>query len=169
MIAQRVQLLTAVLAKGLNKLGYSTNDTPVFDTIKVTGGAKTQDEIRQAALSAEINLRYYDDGGVGISLDEITGVADLEHLFAVFGADAGQIEISTLADEINLDYAEGYGRNTEYLTHPVFNSYHSETEMMRYINKLAKRDLSLTHSMIPLGILHHEVERNGRNVACDVA
>ena len=151
LIAQRVQLLTAVLAKGLNQLGYITNDTPVFDTIKVNGGSKSQDEIRQAALAAEINLRYFDNGDISIALDELTSVADLADLFTIFGAADNEVDIATLADEVNLDYDDGYGRNTEYLTHPVFNSYHSETEMMRYINKLAKRDLSLTHSMIPLG------------------
>ncbi|MCP5094106.1 MAG: aminomethyl-transferring glycine dehydrogenase [Chloroflexi bacterium] len=150
-IAQRVQLLTAVLAKGLRQLGYTVNDTPTFDTVKLSGGARTQDDVQKAALAHEINLRYFDDGGIGVSLDEITTVADLEHLFEIFGATDGQIDIPALADSINLTYAAQFARNTEYLTHPVFNSYHSETEMMRYINRLEARDLSLTHSMIPLG------------------
>jgi glycine dehydrogenase len=150
-IAQRVQLLTAVLAKGLQQLGYTVNNTPLFDTVKVSGGSRSQDEIQKAALEHEINLRYFEDDGVGISLDEITVVADLEHLFEIFGAAAGQIDIPAIADSINLTYDPAFARNTDYLTHPVFNSYHSETEMMRYINRLEARDLSLTHSMIPLG------------------
>jgi glycine dehydrogenase len=150
-IAQRMQLLTAVLATGLQKLGYTTNNAPVFDTITVTGGPRTQAQIRQAALSMEINLRYDANGAVGISLDEITEVEDIEHLFAIFGATDGQLDVAELADGIELDYGPLHGRTSPYLTHPVFNSYHSETEMMRYIVRLQSRDLSLTHSMIPLG------------------
>ncbi len=149
-MGQRVQLLTAVLAQGLNELGYTTNNTPIFDTIQISGGPRTQDEIRTVALAQEINLRYFADGRIGISLDELTDVADLERLFAVFGAEE-PLNIPGLADGVVLQYGEGYGRTSDYLTHPVFNRYHSETEMMRYITKLAKRDLSLTHSMIPLG------------------
>ncbi|HID50969.1 MAG TPA: aminomethyl-transferring glycine dehydrogenase [Anaerolineae bacterium] len=149
--AQRVKLLTAVLAQALNQLGYTTNDTPIFDTLKISGGPRSQAEIEQAALSREINLRYYDDGATGISLDELVKVAELETLLEIFGAEAGQFDLAVLADEASLEYEGSYGRTSPYLTHPVFNSYHSETEMMRYINKLQARDLSLTHSMIPLG------------------
>jgi glycine dehydrogenase len=150
-IAQRVRLLTAVLAKGLGRLGYEVNDAPVFDTIKVTGGSLNQEQIKVAALASEINLRYFADGGIGISLDEITLVQDLQKLFAIFGGDSTQLEVDTLADQVTLEYGAPHQRHSAYLTHEVFNSYHSETEMMRYINRLEGRDLSLTHSMIPLG------------------
>ena len=149
--AQRVKLLTAVLAQALNQLGYATNDTPIFDTLKISGGPRRQAEIEEAALAQEINLRYYDDGAVGVSLDELVEVAELETLLTIFGAEPGQFDLAALADEASLEYEGAYGRTSPYLTHPVFNSYHSETEMMRYINKLQARDLSLTHSMIPLG------------------
>jgi glycine dehydrogenase len=150
-IARRVRLLTAVLSKGLTQLGYTVNDSPVFDTLTVSGGPHSQEQIRQAALSAEVNLRYFPDGRIGISLDEITLAADLEKLFAIFGAETGEIDLFTLADETELSYERPFERASDFLTHPVFNSYHSETEMMRYINRLEARDLSLTHSMIPLG------------------
>jgi len=150
-IARRVQLLTAVLHNGLSQLGYTINEHPIFDTITVSGGPKTQDEIREAALVKEINLRYFADGRTGISLDEIAEAYEIEHLFAIFGAKPGQFDVYAMADDADLTYPETYARTSDFLTHPVFNSYHSETEMMRYINRLEARDLSLTHSMIPLG------------------
>ena len=150
-IARRVQLLTAVLHQALSKLGYTLNDGPIFDTITVSGGPKSQEQIREAALNHEINLRYWADGRIGISLDEIVETAELEQLFAIFGAAEGQFNVAEMADAINLAYPEAHARTSDFLTHPVFNSYHSETEMMRYINRLEARDLSLTHSMIPLG------------------
>ncbi len=150
-IAQRVHLLTLVLARGLQQLGYTLENENVFDTLKISGGPRNQEEIRAAALAREVNLRYFADGAVGVSLDEITLVKDLETLFAVFGAAEEQLDVATLADGVTLAYEQPHARTSGYLTHPVFNSYHSETEMMRYINKLESRDLSLTHSMIPLG------------------
>ena len=149
-IARRVHLLTAVLAKGLQQLGYTIENDNFFDTIKVSGGPRNQDEIHKAALAHEINLRYFDGGAIGISLDEITIVQDLEHLFEVFGATEA-LDLDELADSVEMAYTAVHARTSEFLTHPVFNSYHSETEMMRYINKLEAKDLSLIHSMIPLG------------------
>lgn len=150
-IAQRVHLLTMVLAQGLQQLGYTVNETAVFDTLKISGGPRSQAQIRAAALAQEVNLRYYDDGAVGVSLDEITLIKDLKQLLALFGAADNQFDLETIADGLTLSYAAPHTRTSPYLTHPVFNSHHSETEMMRYINKLQSRDLSLTHSMIPLG------------------
>ena len=149
-IAQRVRLLTAVLAKGLHQLGYRVNEAPVFDTLKVSGGSRSPDELLQAALDREINLRQYDDT-VGISLDETTTVHDLYELLAVFSAGEAEIDVAALADEVELAYAIPYERTSDYLTHPVFNTFHSETEMLRYIHRLQGRDLSLAYSMIPLG------------------
>ena len=150
-IARRVRLLTAVLSSGLQQLGYTVNAAPIFDTITVSDGPRNQKEIRAEALAHSINLRYDSDGTVGISLDEITLVQDLQDLFTIFGAQTSQIDLEALADAVTIEYDATHQRTSDYLTHPVFNSYHSETEMMRYITKLASRDLSLTHSMIPLG------------------
>ncbi len=148
-IARRVRLLTGVLASGLGKLGYTINDAPVFDTLKISGGPRAQAEIKKAAQTLEVNLRYYDDGAVGVALDEAVGAGDLAKLFAIFGA--GEMDIEALADNIGLDYAAPHQRASEFMTHPVFCRYQSETEMMRYIYRLQERDLSLTHSMISLG------------------
>ena len=151
-IAARVRLLTGVMARGLLDLGYTLeNSHPVFDTLRVSGGRRQDIELRGAALARGINLRYYPDGSAGISLDESTTVEDLEALFEVFGAKDGELEIGTLADGVALDYPDPIGRRSEFLTHPVFNSYLTETEMMRYLKRLENRDISLVHSMIPLG------------------
>ena len=147
-IAARVHLLTSVLADGLRQAGYQLNTEPVFDTLKISGGPRDQAAIQDAAQSNEINLRYYDDGSVGVTLDEATSVDELQALFAVFGVTAG---VEALADSATMDFGDLHQRHGDFLTHPVFNSYHSETKMMRYITWLQNRDLSLTHSMIPLG------------------
>ncbi|HRO25520.1 MAG TPA: glycine dehydrogenase (aminomethyl-transferring), partial [Promineifilum sp.] len=150
-IATRVHLLTEVMAAGLKQLGYEVNAHPVFDTLTIRGGRRGDIELRGAALAHEVNLRYNDDGSVGLSLDETVTVTDLETLFAVFGAKEGEIDIDALADAADLDYAEPLRRASDFMTHPVFNSYLSEMEMMRYIKRLENRDISLVHSMIPLG------------------
>ncbi len=146
-IAKRTHLFTKMLAQGLQSLGFETNSQPVFDTITVFAGQK-QAAIRKAALLAEINLRYDDDGNVGISLDEKVTVAELETLFAVFGGDA--IDVAALAQNTAIDFAD-FGRTSPYMQQKIFNSFHSETEMLRYIKRLESRDLSLAFSMIPLG------------------
>ncbi len=148
-IAKRVQLLAGILKKGLSDGGYTVNDAPIFDTITASGGGKSQAAIRQDALANQINLRYNADGSVGVSLDEPTTVAEIETLFKIFGV-APDSDAAALADDIALDYGD-LARQTPFLTHPVFNSYRSETEMLRYIAKLASRDLSLAYSMISLG------------------
>ena len=147
-IARRVRLLTGVLAAALQDAGYTLNEAPVFDTLKISGGPRTQAEIHGAALAAEVNLRYFDDGAISVSLDEATGRSDLQKLFGIFGVEG---DLEGLADGVKLGYAAPHQRASEFLTHPVFNIYQSETEMMRYIARLQKRDLSLAHSMIPLG------------------
>ncbi|GAB4446688.1 MAG: aminomethyl-transferring glycine dehydrogenase [Anaerolineae bacterium] len=149
-IAQRVQLLTDVLARALAGGGYSLGDAPVFDTLKIGGGPRSQAEIESAALGKGINLRYFDDGAVGVSLDETVTVADLRDLLDCFGvADA---DIEALAAQASLAYPAPFARGgSEILSHPVFHSYRSETDMLRYMHQLQARDLSLTHSMIPLG------------------
>ena len=149
-IATRVRLLTGVLAAGLRQLGYTVNDAPVFDTLTVSGGPRGAAELREAALGHGVNLRTWGDA-IGVSLDEPATVEDLEMLFEVFGAQSGQIDVEALADSVRLEYDAPFQRQSDFLTHPVFNSYLSETEMMRYIKRLENRDISLVHSMIPLG------------------
>jgi glycine dehydrogenase len=149
-IAQRVRLLTLLLAQALRELGYTVNEQPVFDTLRISGGPRKPAELMETAVSHQINLRPYDEG-VGVSLDEATTTEELHTLLTIFGAAEGQFDLAAIADSLSLDYDDTFQRSSDYLTHPVFNSYHSETEMLRYIQKLQNRDLSLTHSMIPLG------------------
>ncbi|MDJ0754708.1 MAG: aminomethyl-transferring glycine dehydrogenase [Ardenticatenaceae bacterium] len=150
-IARRVQLLTRLLARVLQDGGYTLASTSYFDTIKIVDGPRKAAAVQQAALADEINLRYYDDGAVGITLDEPTTLDELKRLAAVFGLDPAAIDWHELALNINLSFGENHNRQTSILPQEIFNHYHTETEMVRYIYRLQSKDLSLVHSMIPLG------------------
>ncbi|MGD1506296.1 aminomethyl-transferring glycine dehydrogenase [Vibrio harveyi] len=149
-IARRTHHMTAILAAGLTKGGFELAHNSFFDTITINTGAKTE-ELYAKALAADINLRKLGTQ-LGVSFDETTTVADVEALFAVFGV---KEEVAALSTEIaGNEFAaipEALRRTTEYLTHPVFNTHHSETQMMRYLKQLENKDFSLTHGMIPLG------------------
>jgi len=151
LIASRVKLLTEVLAEGLKRLGYELSPAIRFDTVTVLKGPRDQADLITRALDKRINLRPYENGAVGISLDEAATIDDLSDLFSIFTTGAEHLEVEDLAKAVDIEYPAGFGRSTEMLTHPVFHRYHSETEMLRYIHRLQARDLSLTHSMIPLG------------------
>ncbi|HCG7230474.1 TPA: aminomethyl-transferring glycine dehydrogenase [Vibrio parahaemolyticus] len=149
-IARRTHHMTAILAAGLTKGGFELAHNSFFDTITINTGEKTQD-LYTKALVADINLRVL-PGKLGISLDETTTVADVEALFAVFGVKEDVTALSTeIAGNEFAAIPESLRRTSEYLTHPVFNTYHSETQMMRYLKQLENKDFSLTHGMIPLG------------------
>ncbi|HHY0394190.1 TPA: aminomethyl-transferring glycine dehydrogenase [Vibrio parahaemolyticus] len=149
-IARRTHHMTAILAAGLTKGGFELAHNSFFDTITINTGEKTQD-LYTKALAADINLRAL-PGKLGISLDETTTVADVEALFAVFGVKEDVAALSTeIAGNEFAAIPEALRRTSEYLTHPVFNTYHSETLMMRYLKQLENKDFSLTHGMIPLG------------------
>ncbi len=151
-IARRVRDLTAVLARGLRDLGHEVLTEVWFDAIRVrpSGGSEA---VLQQARSHRINLRDFGDGTLGVALDETVRPGDLDDLFAVFNGggtpafDARGLAASTIAPEL----PDALRRTSAYLTHEVFNRYHSETEMLRYLHKLESRDLSLNQSMIPLG------------------
>ncbi|KIP67059.1 glycine dehydrogenase [Vibrio harveyi] len=149
-IARRTHHMTAILAAGLTKGGFELAHNSFFDTITINTGAQTED-LYAKALAADINLRKLGTQ-LGVSFDETTTVADVETLFAVFGV---KEEVAALSIEIaGNEFAaipEALRRTTEYLTHPVFNTHHSETQMMRYLKQLENKDFSLTHGMIPLG------------------
>ncbi|KHF17092.1 glycine dehydrogenase [Vibrio parahaemolyticus] len=149
-IARRTHHMTAILAAGLTKAGFELAHNSFFDTITINTGEKTQD-LYTKALAADINLRAL-PGKLGISLDETTTVADVEALFAVFGVKEDVAALSTeIAGNEFAAIPEALRRTSEYLTHPVFNTHHSETQMMRYLKQLENKDFSLTHGMIPLG------------------
>ena len=148
-IARRVHRLTAILAAGLAKLGQRVATTAFFDTITVAGCAASA-AIVERARAAGMNFRRLDDGSLGISLDETATREDVEAIWRVFsGAAPGfsVADLETAPDAIPAALA----RATAFLTHPVFNLHHSETEMLRYLRKLADKDLALDRSMIPLG------------------
>ncbi|WP_343291653.1 aminomethyl-transferring glycine dehydrogenase [Vibrio harveyi] len=149
-IARRTHHMTAILAAGLTKGGFELAHNSFFDTITINTGVQTE-ELYAKALTADINLRKLGTQ-LGVSFDETTTVADVEALFAVFGV---KEEVAALSTEIaGNEFAaipEALRRTTEYLTHPVFNTHHSETQMMRYLKQLENKDFSLTHGMIPLG------------------
>ena len=144
-IAERVHALTCTLRTGLEELGFTTGTSPCFDTLSVGVPLETAVELLDAARAKQINLRAIDSTHIGISLDETTTSVDVEEILQVFGAQTS-LESAPVSN-IPIDLQ----RKSSYLTHPVFNSYHSETEMLRYIHKLQTKDLSLVNAMIPLG------------------
>jgi glycine dehydrogenase len=151
-IASHVHDLTKTLAEGLRRAGHSIRHADFFDTLRVDLDGRSQEQVREAAEQHRINLRYYDDGSVGVALDETTTAEDLDALFTIFGATNGRkLYAHEIAEALDSGYDGPMQRQTAYLEHPVFNEYHSEAELTRYIHKLSGRDLSLTHSMIPLG------------------
>jgi glycine dehydrogenase len=151
-IAARVHHRTETLAAGLRKLGCTVRDDVFFDTIRVAPAGKTAGAIRAAAEKKRINLRYFEGGDIGVSLDELTTVADVNDLLAVFnGGAAPAFDYDALAKDVDARYDERFARTSAFCTHPVFRRHHSETEMQRYMRTLESRDLSLTHSMIALG------------------
>lgn len=158
-IALRTQGFTGALMKGLARLGHETIGVgPVFDTIRIRlgkGRTHASRQVADAARERSINLREYGDGTLGVMLDETADRALIADLLAAFnfghytGFDVDEL-MQEAADEGLLDLGT-FHRTSSYLTHPVFHRYHSETDMLRYIFKLMGRDLSLAHSMIPLG------------------
>ena len=149
-IAQRVHYLTVMLAQALRALGYTLRHDTYFDTLRVSGGPCTGEDIFERAALRDINLRLYDDGDVGVALDETVSGAELADLIAVFAnTDVAGFEES--AFDVDAQIPAPFHRTSEFLTHPIFNRYHSETELLRYIQRLENKDLSLTWSMIPLG------------------
>ena len=150
-IAQRIHRLTIILAEGLRQLGHTVPTQHFFDTITVTTGNATE-FVMAAARSEKINLRYVDMNTVGISLDEKATPGDIEKLFNIFTHDRGdEVSLDEIDSRVKISLPKALIRTSEYLTHPVFNKYHSETDLMRYMRKLADKDLALDRSMIPLG------------------
>jgi glycine dehydrogenase len=150
-IARRVHRVTHILAQGLRKLGYEVGPELFFDTLAVNLGNRRSKDIITTAEKAEINLRAIDAQTIGVSLDETTSLEDLQRLLAVFnGGREIDFSLENLAGD-EPSFPAPFARSRPFLTHPVFNTHHSETEMLRYIKRLESRDLSLTVSMIPLG------------------
>jgi glycine dehydrogenase len=151
-IALRTHGLAKLTAKGLEKLGLTLGTSSYFDTLMVQVDAATQAKVKALATEAKINFRYQ-EGAVFIAFDEAKTLADAQQVLAIFAGAKGLSSpfSAEMADSLQLEWPAALVRTSAYLTHPVFNNYHSEHEMLRYIKKLESKDLSLVHSMISLG------------------
>ena len=150
-IARRVHRMTRIMAEGLRRLGFEITNTIYFDTITIKIPNSSR-RIAARAREVEINLRVIDNDHIGITFDETITRPVIRTLLKVFSSSAGEnIDINDLDEYIDECIPEEYLRQTDILTHPVFDLYHSETEMMRYMRWLARRDIALDRAMIPLG------------------
>lgn len=147
-IAEKVHGMASTLSDALNKLGVYQTNTAFFDTIVVKANAK---KVKTIAEKNEVNFFYIDDETISISLNETILFNDINQVISIFAEATGKqtFEVSDYSSEIN--YPVHLTRKSEFLKHEVFNKYHSETSLMRYIKKLERKDLSLNHSMIALG------------------
>lgn len=150
-IASRVHGLAKVLDKGLKKLEYKQLNDVYFDTVKVKAGS-AYDEIRRKAIAAQMNFRFIDFETIGISVDETTTLKDVETIVSIFAsAKSKVVSVADAAKNLNIEWDEKFIRKSNFMLHPVFNSHHTEHEMLRYMHSLEMKDLSLNFSMIPLG------------------
>jgi glycine dehydrogenase len=147
-IADKVHNSASTLASTLSKMGLEQTNTSFFDTLQVKANAA---KVKEVAENNEVNFYYQDDNTVLISINETTSISDLNEIVKIFAEAENKkaIEISELSETNNIDTT--LNRTSDFLTLDVFNSYHSETELMRYIKKLERKDLALNHSMISLG------------------
>ncbi len=150
-IAGRIHGLTKLLATGIKALGLRQVNENYFDTIKIAVPNKLA--IKKIAEACGVNFRYFEDNHIGISLDETSSLGSLKTILGIFTTLDGKSEYTLpLSDgELQLEWPSSLIRKTSYLTHPVFNTHHSEHEMLRYIKRLENKDLSMVHSMISLG------------------
>ncbi|MFY0674217.1 MAG: aminomethyl-transferring glycine dehydrogenase [Bacteroidia bacterium] len=153
-IATRIHGMAKITESALAKLGISNHNKEYFDTLMLHVDESKYEAIKAEAEARMINLRYFNDGvHIGVAFDETVDLDDLGELVSVFttayGTDA--IDVVALAEGMDTAYNGSLQRESEILTHPIFSLYHSETEMLRYLKRLENKDLSLAHSMIPLG------------------
>ena len=151
-IALRIHAFTGFLANELLKFGYKQLNDKYFDTLKVElPAAISVSALRENALECNVNLRYFEDGQVGISIDETTQVTDIGTLLHIFSEAAGIDYLLEEAIPSQIYFDKTFIRTSDFLQHDVFKKYHTETELMRYIKRLERKDISLAHSMISLG------------------
>lgn len=154
-IAERIHGLTKIAAGGLKELGFTLDNEHFFDTLTVHVQNKgKQEAIRQLALDREMNFRFYEDTRIGLSFDEVKDLDDVAEILEIF-ADTTDKKLDDFvirqSESVEIELPDGLVRSSSYMEHPVFNLYHSEHEMLRYLKKLENKDLSLVHSMISLG------------------
>jgi glycine dehydrogenase len=151
-IAERIHGLAVVLAEGLRQLGFDVAAETYFDTIRVRLTKMQSEPILFRANEAGINLRRHEDHSIGIALDEVSTEDEIRRLMEIFvGHDRLPFHVRTLSQSVTTSFPGNLARTSAYLTHEVFNRSHAEHEMLRYIHRLEAKDLSLVHSMIPLG------------------
>jgi glycine dehydrogenase len=148
-IAGRVNGLAIVLDGELRKLGLRQLNEHYFDTLKISGADSSR--VQASALKKELNFRYFNDGSIGVSLDESTSSEDIRDIVGVFAEAAGKSTTSISLNGQDSKWPSSLIRTSRFLSHPVFNTHHSEHEMLRYIKRLENKDLSMVHSMISLG------------------
>lgn len=151
-IATRIHNITVFLEEQITRLGYNQLNKQYFDTLRFTlPDHHSAQDIRTIALSKEVNLRYFENGDVGLSVDETTDVAAVNVLLSIFAvaAEKDYTKIDHIPEVSHI--SENLKRKTDFMTHEVFHKYHTETELMRYIKRLDRKDISLAHSMISLG------------------
>lgn len=153
-MAQRIHHAASALGSDLMSTGFELVHASYFDTLRIKSDSRTK-RVKVIAENRGINFRYFNNGDIGITLDETISYSDLADIMDCFamasGRQMGKNGLEKFLNSSQLMIDKGLQRTTPFLTHPVFNTYHSETELMRYIKKLENRDLSLTSSMIPLG------------------
>ena len=149
-IVMRINGLASVFAAGMKKLGMSPKSDLFFDTVTIDVGAGKAAGIVAAAAAKGSNLRLFDDAHVTVAFDETTQLEDVDMLFEVFSGAAAPFTAASIAGDVESNYGE-FKRSSTFLQQSVFNKYHSEHEMLRYLARLEAKDLSLCHSMIPLG------------------
>lgn len=155
-IAEKIHALAKILSAALSESGYVQVNRNYFDTLKISfeNDSDKISEIRKLAEIRKINFRYFDNA-IGISISEVTSVEDVKEIISVFAEavskDFKDADFKKISETVDANYPREFARESEYLTHSVFNTHHSETELLRYMKNLENKDLSLTTSMIPLG------------------
>mmetsp|Transcript_17635 Transcript_17635/g.21130 ORF Transcript_17635/g.21130 Transcript_17635/m.21130 type:complete len:1034 (+) Transcript_17635:132-3233(+) len=150
-IGTRVHGLASIFAAGASKLGMSTPTKPFFDTVMIGVGAGKAEALKAAAEAEQCNIRVMDDSTISVAFDETTTLGDVDQLFSILAGGKASFTAESLAGDVSGAVEPSLARTTSYLTHPIFNMYHSEHEMLRYLHRLQAKDLSLCHSMIALG------------------
>src|SRR5690606_12187021 len=149
-IALRVHGLTKILDAGLKHLEFEQENSHYFDTLKIKlDNVEVKESLHRKMVGKGINLRYFNDDAVGLSLDETTRLQDVKAILAIFeetsSISLNEFSWDTQTSNIKIEWSENLIRKSDFLTHPVFNTHHSEHEMLRYMKKLENKDLSLVH------------------------